>query len=255
MKTLRDICLGALLAALLLLLCMLPAFATGSHPSPHPTTQPSPTASTPTQLNAQLSSNVSQSFRTKSSANATGVGESSSVATSTGGKSTSKQDQHQTAKGGNAASTAAVSGVSATAGQATSSSDNAVEIHGDTIEAPRLPVATAIAGGTNTTAGCRYSVGGAGQAAILGLSLGFGRKDRDCERLGLAQYMYDRGNPDAGDVIMCRITELRQAFGAECLDWLRRSRLPAVEPEVVIHGPTAHQTESREAFERGDHLK
>lgn len=134
--------------------------------------------------------------------------------------------------------------------------DQEVTVHGDTTnyEAARIPVATAIAGGTNTTADCRYSVGAGGQAAIAGVSFGWGRKDRDCERIQLADLMYARNNPDAGDVIMCRIKELREAFGADCLAWLRRSRVIVIQaPQPVL--PTVHQLEERTKFERGDHLK
>lgn len=127
------------------------------------------------------------------------------------------------------------------------SGDQEVVIHGD--EAPRIPVATAVAGGTNTTADCRYSVGAGGQGSLLGLSFGIGRKDRDCERVQLADLMYARGNPDAGDVLMCRIKELREAFGSDCLEILRRAR--PVAPAAM----TLHQHEQKEAFERGDHLK
>jgi hypothetical protein len=92
-------------------------------------------------------------------------------------------------------------------------------------------------------------VGAGGQATILGLSFGIGRKDRDCERVALAEMMYDRGNPDAGDAIMCRVRELREAFGADCLAMLARSR-PAVPAQ-----PTERQLRMREEFERGEYRK
>lgn len=62
--------------------------------------------------------------------------------------------------------------------------------------------------------------------------------------------MYARGNPDAGDILMCRIRELREAFGAECAAMLRRSRVLAVPV-----APVDPRVLKREAFERGEHLK
>lgn len=265
MKMLRDLSLGTLLAAVLaaalLFLFLAPAFATGSHPAPTPSPQPP----------AHLSNTVSQVSATKSSANsrsksqAKSSADSQSQATSgsssnaSGGKAQQSLTNKTSATGGQA-SAASVTGDSTSTAVAapivTTSAGNGdqateVVVHGDetTYEAPRIPVATAASGGTNTTAACRYSVGAGGQATFLGLSFGIGRKDRDCERIALADMMYDRGNPDAGDVIMCRVKELREAFGDDCLTMLRRSRTPAVS------GPTSHQLEQREAFERGEHLK
>lgn len=242
MKTLRDIFLGILLAAALLCLFMAPAFAgeeyhaRKSHRQGHKTYTdqshlPTPSAQPP----ITQSSSVLQVSATKSSANsASNSASKSNAAASAGSKS--------------ASSSYGAGGASSL----TDSGNAEVVIHGDTYEAPRLPVASAIAGGTNTTADCRYSVGAGGQATVLGLSLGFGRKDKDCFRLQLADRFYDTANPDAGDVIMCRIKELREAFGADCLVMLRRSRLLAPSPGPA---PTAHQLEEKRAFERGEHLK
>lgn len=75
----------------------------------------------------------------------------------------------------------------------------------------------ALAGGTNTTAACRYSVGLGGSAPVAGLSFGLGRKDKDCERLVLAQYLREIGQTAAAERVLCRITELRKALGEDCL--------------------------------------
>lgn len=51
---------------------------------------------------------------------------------------------------------------------------------------------------------------------MLGLSFGLGRKDRDCERFTLAQYLYDRGQDAAGDRLMCQIRVIAEALGTDC---------------------------------------
>lgn len=75
----------------------------------------------------------------------------------------------------------------------------------------------AFAGGTNTTAQCRYSVGAGGSAVVGGLSFGIGRKDKDCERLGLAMYLRDIGQVAASEKVLCAITRLKEALGETCL--------------------------------------
>ena len=76
---------------------------------------------------------------------------------------------------------------------------------------------SAFSGGTNTTAQCHYSVGAGASAPVAGLSFGFGRKDRDCERLVLAQYLRDIGQQAASERVLCQITELKRALGADFL--------------------------------------
>lgn len=259
MKMIRDISLGMLLAAALLFLFLAPAFATGSHHAPKPPPpHPTPSSSTVLQDSRTKSSASSQSkSQAKSSADARSQATSGSSSKASGGNAQQSLQNQNSAQGGESSSTGVFTSVIAPAQDARTNAsigDQATEvvIHGDTVEAPRIPVSTAVAGGTNTTAECRYSVGAGGQAAVAGVSFGWGRKDKDCWRVILADRFYDQGNPDAGDILMCRIKELREAFGPDCLVMLRRSRLPAVLPAPA---PTAHQLEQREAFERGEHLK
>lgn len=207
------------------------AFATGHAPPPKPTPDPSSLAQSASIAVAgaasRSSSKSSSHSSSKSNSNATGGN-----ALAAGGKS------NATAKGGAGGSANAAGGAGGLSNVVVdaspivtstsdggeggaSSSDNHLTIEGD--EAPRIPVATAIAGGTNTTASCRYSVGGGGQATVLGLSFGFGRKDKDCERFELAQYLYSSGNTEAGDTMLCRIGAMREAFGDECMTKVRRA--------------------------------
>jgi hypothetical protein len=252
MKTARDILLGALLALLLLFLFMLPAFATGSHASPPPTSAAPPLQTVLQNSATKSSANSRSKSQAKSSADARSQSTSGSSSRASGGKAQSSLSNSGNASQSSVVTVATAPVISVDGSDPSVSTTDEVIIHGDetTYEAPRLPVSSAIAGGTNTTADCRYSVGGGAQGSFLGLSLGIGRKDRDCERRDLANHFYAIGNPDAADVIMCRIKELREAFGEECLAWLRRSR-PAAAPV----GPTRRQIEQREAFERGEHLK
>jgi hypothetical protein len=89
---------------------------------------------------------------------------------------------------------------------------------------------SAFAGGTNTTAQCHYSVGFGGSAPVAGLSLGFGRKDKDCERLVLAQYLRGIGQLSASQRVLCQITELKRALGEDCI---------ALVNEIRVEKPTA----------------
>lgn len=213
--------------------------ATGN---PHPTHPVHPVHPTTSVAHPSISQNSHTS--SSSSSQASSASRSSAGAASLSNASGGNASQHQTATGG--VSAASTGPVNAAGG----SSDNAVTVQGD--QAARIPVPTAIAGGTNTTADCRYSVGGGGQAAVAGLSLGWGRKDKDCERRDLAEFMYARGNPDAGDMLMCRITELRKAFGEDCLVMLRRARMSGIPDEPAGDDPRLVQ---KRAFERGEHLK
>lgn len=203
------------------------ALATGHAPPPKPAPDPSSLAQSASIAVAGAASHSSSKSSSHSSSNATGGN-----ALAAGGKS------NATAKGGAGGSANAAGGAGGLSNVVVdaspivtstsdggeggaSSSDNHLTIEGD--EAPRIPVATAIAGGTNTTASCRYSVGAGGQATVLGLSFGFGRKDKDCERFELAQYLYSSGNTEAGDTMLCRIGAMREAFGDECMTKIRRA--------------------------------
>lgn len=206
----------AALALAMLLFVSVKADATGSHNPPAPTPNPASANSSSTSAAAAVGVGVGVGTA-KSSSNATG-GKASAVAQGGKGgsaKQSQGQQQGQVAHGGAA------------------SSDDSIVI--EAAEAPRIPVATAIAGGTNTTASCRYSVGAGGQAAVAGVSIGWGRKDKDCERYELAQFFYRNGNVNAGDILMCQIGALKKAFGSGCLAAVRVQVVaPAYPPGEVV---------------------
>lgn len=230
------------------------AFATGNH---NPPPKPAPD---PTSINASLavagalshssskSSSASHSS-SKSSSNATG---GKSIAT--GGLATSNAAGGAGGSGGESNVNVDVSPIVTSTSEGgeggESSSDNHLTIEGDeATHMRRIPVATALAGGTNTTANCRYSAGVGGQTSIFGLSIGGGRKDLDCERFELAQYLYANGNRKAGNTIMCKIGTMRDAFGDEetCLEVLGYQ----ISATSVTVTPADPRLEKKAAFERG----
>jgi hypothetical protein len=194
---------GLMLTALLLLVAV-NAMAGTPQPS-----KPYGTASADS-VSASYSDSASQSAA-KSQSDATSSSTSAAVSNSAGGHSSSvsaggssQASQHQTANGGNSTAQGGNGGnswanggsggtalnastLSAEAAASGGSSDNEVTIYGD--EAASIPVATAIAGGTNTTAKCWVSRGVGAQMQIFGFSLGGAKKDADCERFELAQFM------------------------------------------------------------------
>ena len=94
---------------------------------------------------------------------------------------------------------------------------NAGNAQSTTITGAKNPVNTAVAGIGETTAGCRYHNGGGVQVAGVGLSLGHSRKDKDCERIAVAQVFWSHGQDIAGDRIMCKVTTVAEALGEDCL--------------------------------------
>lgn len=97
------------------------------------------------------------------------------------------------------------------------SADNAGNQQISNYDAARIPVNTAIAGIGMTTAGCRFAEGLGVQTNPAGASVGFSFKDKDCARFQLAQYMYSRGQVQAADIVMCKITLVYDALGTDCL--------------------------------------
>jgi hypothetical protein len=104
---------------------------------------------------------------------------------------------------------------SATGGTATNAGNT--QSTSTTYQAQKNPVSTAIAGVGETTAGCRYHNGGGLQLLGVGISVGHSSKDKDCERIALAEYMYAHGKDIAGDQIMCKVTTVAEALGEDCL--------------------------------------
>jgi hypothetical protein len=189
------------------------------------------------------------SSQSKSSSDAQSFATSASISHASGGNSS--------AQGGNSTLTASLEGatlsnsgnasatgvnaltVAATASGEGGSSDNEVTIYGD--EAPTIPVATAVAGATNTTATCWVGRGVGVQAQILGFSLGGAKRDEDCVLHTLAQSLYATGRVVAGDRLMCRIRALREALGAECLALMQTIRVSGPDPRLL----------KKQAFEAG----
>jgi hypothetical protein len=102
-------------------------------------------------------------------------------------------------------------------GTSASESDSGGNSYSSYAAASRIPAATALAGIGITTAGCRFAEGLGVQTMPAGTSVGFSFKDHDCARFQLAQFLYSRGQDIAGDKVLCQISELKDALGADCL--------------------------------------
>lgn len=168
----------------------------------------------PSSLSASLSIAAAASHSSSKSQSA-----AHSLSNATGGKSSAVAGGGAGGEGGSSSAIVDTSPVATSTSEGgeggASSSANDLTIEGD--EAARIPVATALVGSTNTTAPCRYSAGGAGQAPVIGLSIVFAKKDKDCERLIVAQDLYGRGQKTAGDKVYCLISTVREALGDDCL--------------------------------------
>jgi len=190
----------------------------------------SPPSSNSSASNSSAASRSSSAARSQSDARSTATSDSKSSISgvqlssmSAGGSATlSSQDS------GNSSSEVTDQSVHAASA---SNLGQSVNIEGD--QAPRIPVASALATVGNTTAACHYANGGAGQGNAFGLSLSFSRKDRDCERYMLAQYLYDRGQDAAGDRLMCQIRVMREALGEDCLGLVHQIQLIHVDPREL----------------------
>jgi hypothetical protein len=92
-----------------------------------------------------------------------------------------------------------------------------VDVVGDNIRYPRIPVNTAVAGFQMTTAPCRYAEGLGIQTTPAGASVGFTFKDKECWKVGLAQQFYAVQQWEAGDRLMCSVKDVAAVLGKECL--------------------------------------
>jgi hypothetical protein len=156
----------------------------------------------------QSSSKVSVSAGPVSAAGGSGGQATGGASTAEGGSVGNTSSTSNSSNQGNSRSSAA-GGSSTSEG----SSDSQTSVYA----APRIPVGTAVASIGITTAGCRFAEGLGVQTMPAGTSLGFSFKDHDCARFQLAQFLYSRGQDIAGDKVLCQITELKDALGADCL--------------------------------------
>lgn len=119
-----------------------------------------------------------------------------------------------------------------------------------TYNAQKNPVNTAIAGMGDTTAGCRYHNGGGLQLLGVGVSIGHSSKDKDCERIALAQIMWNRGQDMAGDRIMCKVTAVAEALGEDCLALVHELKAVPVAGgnDYVTHGELAERDRREDAL-------
>jgi hypothetical protein len=180
-----------------------PVPATGS--TPHVTDNVSATSQS-------LSAAASHSQSVSNSAPTGGAASLSAVVspTVTGGTATANSSNQ-----GNSSASTGPSTSSANTGA--SSSTGSSDSQSTTYAAAHIPVATALAGFQQTTAGCRFAEGVGVQATAAGTSVGLTFKDHDCARFELAQFFYSRGQDIAGDKIICQIHEVKDALGADCL--------------------------------------
>jgi hypothetical protein len=223
-------------AALLAVVLTSVAFATNDqHPQEQIQTQQSLADSTSISLAGSRSDSAASSQSGAHSGAISGASSNSSggqsSSTSAGGLSVATQSQQ--ANGGQSTSALSNSGNSSAAVTGTVVDASNVTVGGDTYEAARIPVATALATAGQTTASCHYGNGGAGQGTAFGLSLTFSRKDKDCERFLLAQFLYDRGQDFAGDRLMCRIGSVAEALGEDCLALVHEIRVSRPDPRVL----------------------
>ena len=115
-------------------------------------------------------------------------------------------------------------------GQQQSASGNStnVTVQGDTYEAPKIPVATAVAAttiGTNGT--CMGSTSAGGQGITFGLSVSSTWKDTSCERRYNSIRLQELGMKSAATALMCQDETVRTAMeeaGTPC---------PATKAEVA----------------------
>ena len=126
----------------------------------------------------------------------------------------------------------ATSRASATGGESSASSTSGGNSQVTNYTVGKSPVSTALAGVGETTADCRYHDGAGIQLLGVGLSGGKSRKDADCSRLKLAQYLYSRGDSMAGDRVMCNISLIKEALGDDCLALVNQ-----LQPATVVETP------------------
>jgi hypothetical protein len=187
--------------AILLFLIAGAAFATNT-----PTPQPVGVTNNVSTVSASASDSRSSSAA-RSAADASAQGGFAAATGGAGGHS----DSRASASGG---SVSGVVGGEGHGGAATSTTT----VNGDSsvyVEKRQAPPAFAAL--ANTTAECYSSVGVGLSSPVGGISFGTGRKAKDCSRLKLAELMYAKGAREAGDRMLCSVSEVRAALGADCL--------------------------------------
>lgn len=117
------------------------------------------------------------------------------------------------------------------AAQAQANGDQTTEVSTELTFRDVRQTPPAFSGTTNTTAVCRFALGGGGSSPGGALSFILARKDPDCERLILAQYMRSIGNIAASEHLLCRIREMQATFGENCLAMVHEVRvIPTPRP-------------------------
>lgn len=224
----------AYVAVLILVTMLWAATASATHPSPPPTT--------PDPVGVQAEADAAALAQAASYAGAASFAGAAQGQTQTA-SSDQRQGQQQALDAHNAQGQGQQQAASSDQQQSANNEgvQQGVEINQNYKQVRQT--ATAIAGTGNTTAGCRYVSGAGGQAPVIGLALNLNFKDKDCERLGLAQYLYGRGLDGAGDRVMCTITELRKTLGEDCL--------ALVHVTVVVRVPPSAAEIERRKQERG----
>jgi hypothetical protein len=135
---------------------------------------PTPTSVAPTGVTNTLSNTNNNTVVNTNTASSVANSTSNSSA-SANQKQQQKQTQSQVATGGNASSISTAAGGSATA---TGNGDNS---NNTTVEAPKIPVASAIAPMVLPSAPCIKGYSGAAQGGVFGASFGAGKIDEGCD--------------------------------------------------------------------------
>jgi hypothetical protein len=132
---------------------------------------------------------------------------------------TQKQSQSQVATGGNASSTSAAT-------------ENGNNSNNTTVEAPKIPVSTAIAPTVFPTVPCLKGYGGAVQTGMFGGSFGGGKIDEGCDQRELA-----RSFSGVSKVAQCKIlvnTKAAKKAGVTMLDCMGPAQEIVPEPVAPV---------------------
>lgn len=169
---------------------------------------PTPTSVAPTSTGTTntLSNTNTESSTNTNTANSASNSNSTSNSTSAASSNQTqqqKQGQSQTARGGNATSSS-----SATGGNATGNGNNS---NNTTVEAPKIPVASAYAPTALPSAPCVKGYGGGAQTATFGASFGAGKIDQGCDERETARAFALLGSKLAACKVMVQGKEAKKA--------------------------------------------
>lgn len=199
---------------------------------PTPVTPPTTPSTSNNTSNSTSSANSASNSASNSTsgASATGGNSSSKSGVSNSGNSTNNNTINSALTGGNQKQGQTQSNSAVNSNQSAGGSVSNVGNSVENIEAPKIPVNTAVAPPVFSTTNCFKGYSAGGQTAVAGLSFGGGGIDKNCAAERAAQNYFASGNRLAFCKVMVTLKASKDA-GVTLADCLN---VPVIAPRAVV---------------------